>query len=192
MGKSIDPILSRLQTDGEVVSRLRRRHHRSDEFAASYSLAGCSPAEPTSASPAGSILNRPAELVNHHLRQVVYFSIGRMGIFQPVLTERTCQVIDYKGRRSKTPSQERSLSAPFRAFYTPFHPVFARFLPIKTGRASPAPPGLQDQNAGMRGMLWRSFIESARVRSSSTSPGLPSSRRRLCPCGKRCSLTERI
>ena len=64
----------------------RSRHHRFDEFAASYSLAGCSPAEPASALPAGSILNRPAELVNQNLRQVVYFSTGEMRIFQPVLT----------------------------------------------------------------------------------------------------------
>src|SRR5579863_1431226 len=67
--------------------RLRPRSHRLDEFAASYSLAGWSPPEPTSASPAGSIFNPPAETVNLHLRQVDYFSTGRMGNFQPVLTQ---------------------------------------------------------------------------------------------------------
>src|SRR6185312_9085137 len=67
--------------------RLRPRSHRLDEFAASYSLAGWSPPEPTSASPAGSIFNLPAETVNLHLRQVDYFSTGRMGNFQPVLTD---------------------------------------------------------------------------------------------------------
>src|ERR1700684_772077 len=66
--------------------RLRPRSHRLDEFAASYSLAGWSPPEPTSASPAGSIFNPPAETVNLHLRDVYYFSTGRMGNFQPVLT----------------------------------------------------------------------------------------------------------
>ena len=66
--------------------RLRPRFHRLDEFAASYSLAGWSPPEPTSALPAGSIFNPPAETVNPHLREVDYFSIGRMGNFQPVLT----------------------------------------------------------------------------------------------------------
>jgi nucleoside phosphorylase len=68
--------------------RLRPRSHRLDEFAASYSLAGCTPAEPASALPAGSIFNQPAETVNHLLRKVGDFSIGRMRNFQPVLTIR--------------------------------------------------------------------------------------------------------
>src|SRR5208282_3239532 len=66
--------------------RLRPRLHRFDEFAASYSLAGWSPPEPTSALPAGFIFNQPAETFNHLLRRVAYFSTGRMGNFQPVLT----------------------------------------------------------------------------------------------------------
>lgn len=66
--------------------RLRPRSHRLDEFAASYSLAGWSPPEPTSASPAGSIFNPPAETVNHLRRRVGDFSTGTMGNFQPVLT----------------------------------------------------------------------------------------------------------
>src|SRR2546421_5905766 len=40
---------------------LRPPSHRLDEFAASYSLAGWSPPEPTSASPAGFIFNLPAQ-----------------------------------------------------------------------------------------------------------------------------------
>src|SRR5207248_5595886 len=66
---------------------LRPPSHHLDEFAASYSLAGWSPPEPTSALPAGSILGQPAETVNRLLRSVVHFSTGRMGNFQPVLTE---------------------------------------------------------------------------------------------------------
>jgi hypothetical protein len=66
--------------------RLRLRAHRLDEFAASYSLAGCTPALPASASPAGSILKQPAETVNRSLPKVGDFSTGTMGNFQPVLT----------------------------------------------------------------------------------------------------------
>ena len=65
----------------------RFRNHRLDEFAASYSLAGYSPAEPASASPAGSIFNRPAQLVNCHLRQVAASSTGIMRDFQLELTD---------------------------------------------------------------------------------------------------------
>src|SRR5579862_4585501 len=68
--------------------RSRLRAHRLDEFAASYSLAGWSPPEPTSASPAGFILKHPAETVNRSLRKVGDFSTGTMGKFQPVLTLR--------------------------------------------------------------------------------------------------------
>src|SRR5689334_17644646 len=66
---------------------LRPRLHRLDEFAASYSLAGWSPPVPTSASPAGSIFNPPAETVNRLRLRMDYFSTGRMGNFQPVLTK---------------------------------------------------------------------------------------------------------
>ena len=71
---------------GRSYLPLRPRPHRFDEFAASYSLAGWSPPEPTSALPAGFIFNQPAETFNHLLRRVAYFSTGRMGNFQPVLT----------------------------------------------------------------------------------------------------------
>ena len=49
---------------GRSCFRLRPRLHRFDEFAASYSLAGWSPPEPTSALPAGFIFNQPAETFN--------------------------------------------------------------------------------------------------------------------------------
>jgi len=71
---------------GRSCIRLRPRPHRFDEFAASYSLAGWSPPEPTSALPAGFIFDQPAETFNHLLRRVATFSTGRMGNFQPVLT----------------------------------------------------------------------------------------------------------
>ncbi len=71
---------------GRSRIRLHPRSHRLDEFAASYSLAGCSPAEPASALPAGSIFYQPAETVNPHRRRVGDFSTGRMGNFQPELT----------------------------------------------------------------------------------------------------------
>jgi hypothetical protein len=66
--------------------RLRLRAHRLDEFAASYSLAGCTPALPASASPAGSILKQSAATVNRTLRTVGDFSTGTMRNFHPVLT----------------------------------------------------------------------------------------------------------
>ena len=61
--------------------RLRPRSHRFDEFAASYSLAGWSPPEPTSALPAGFIFHQPAETVNPYLRTVAHFSTGTMAHF---------------------------------------------------------------------------------------------------------------
>jgi hypothetical protein len=63
--------------------------HRLDEFAASYSLAGCTPALPASALPAGSIFIPPAETVNLHHRKVGDFSTGTLGNFQLVLTQNT-------------------------------------------------------------------------------------------------------
>jgi hypothetical protein len=64
--------------------QLRPQCHRIDEFATGYSLAGCSPAEPASASPAGFIFIPPAETVNRHHqlgggffnRQNAEFSVG--------------------------------------------------------------------------------------------------------------------
>jgi hypothetical protein len=55
MGKSINPMCDFLKTKtpGRNLGRLRPEAHRLDEFAASYSLAGCTPALPASASPAG-------------------------------------------------------------------------------------------------------------------------------------------
>jgi hypothetical protein len=51
MSKSIDPMS--LLKSGTKLFTASPRSHRSDEFAASYSSAGCSPALPASASPAG-------------------------------------------------------------------------------------------------------------------------------------------
>jgi hypothetical protein len=56
MGKSINPMSCSLNAKGEAHCGLRPRPHRLDEFAASYSSTGCSPAEPASASPAGFYL----------------------------------------------------------------------------------------------------------------------------------------
>ena len=52
MSKSISPMLL-LKKPGTKLFPASPRPHRSDEFAASYSLAVCSPAWPASASPAG-------------------------------------------------------------------------------------------------------------------------------------------
>jgi len=51
MSKSINPMYF-FDPEGEPFG-LRPRSHRLDEFAAGYSLAGCSPALPASASPTG-------------------------------------------------------------------------------------------------------------------------------------------
>jgi hypothetical protein len=83
--KSINPMYSSFQAEGEGVSGSAFRSHRFDEFAASYSLASCSPASLASALPAGSILHPPAESVNHHLTGAGEFSTGEMGNFQPAL-----------------------------------------------------------------------------------------------------------
>ena len=59
IGKSIVPIYSKPERGCSSP-----RSHRSDEFAAGYSLTGCSPAEPVSASPAGFIFSEPLGDVN--------------------------------------------------------------------------------------------------------------------------------
>jgi hypothetical protein len=46
-------------SDGDSTVVSRAPAHRLDEFPAGYSSAGCSPAEPTSASPAGFSLGGP-------------------------------------------------------------------------------------------------------------------------------------
>jgi DNA replication protein DnaC len=85
-GESINPMHSWLQAEGGTVSGSALRSHRFDEFAASYSLASCSPALLASALPAGLILHPTAESVNHHLTGAGEFSTGVMGNFQPALT----------------------------------------------------------------------------------------------------------
>ncbi len=54
MSRSIDPMAQHKAGCG--LSRRTPRPHRFDESAAGYSLAGCSPAEPASASPANLIM----------------------------------------------------------------------------------------------------------------------------------------
>jgi hypothetical protein len=67
MGKSINPMCSSVP-EAKSVSTPPPAFHRLDEFAASYSLAGCSPALPASALPASFILRPLAETVNQYLR----------------------------------------------------------------------------------------------------------------------------
>jgi hypothetical protein len=52
MGKSINPMFI-LKIQGGAAFGSALNLHRLDEFATGYSLAGCTPAEPASASPAG-------------------------------------------------------------------------------------------------------------------------------------------
>ena len=66
---------------GQACFPLRPGSHRPDEFATGYSLAGCTPALPASASPAEPMLNQPAGTVNHHLARAGDFSTGTMGNF---------------------------------------------------------------------------------------------------------------
>lgn len=65
MGKSIVRWDSRVSGQRSRC-RLRASSHRLDESAAGYSLAGCTPAEPASASPAGFIFDQGLETVNLH------------------------------------------------------------------------------------------------------------------------------
>ena len=51
MGKSLDPMGTRSRTGNDP--KAAAGPHRLDEFPVGYSLAGCSPAEPASASPTG-------------------------------------------------------------------------------------------------------------------------------------------
>ncbi len=60
MSKSINPML--FFKPGAEPIPVRPRSHRLDEFAASYSLAGCSPALPASASPTGIHLQPPPQI----------------------------------------------------------------------------------------------------------------------------------
>ena len=71
---------------GQAFVQLRPELHRLDEFATGYSLAGCTPALPASASPALFMFNEPAETVNHHLSRAGEFSTGILRNFQPELT----------------------------------------------------------------------------------------------------------
>ena len=52
-------------SDGGVSIEADASAHRSDEFPAGYSLAGCSPAEPASASPTGTSMPRLSAKANY-------------------------------------------------------------------------------------------------------------------------------
>jgi hypothetical protein len=65
-GQIYRPMGSSLRAGGEAVFCYAPATHRLDESAAGYSLAGCSPAEPASASPADTIFIPSAETVNRH------------------------------------------------------------------------------------------------------------------------------
>lgn len=83
-GQIYRPMGSSPRAGGEAGFRSAPATHRRDESAAGYSLAGCSPAEPASASPADTIFIPPAATVNRHHhrsggffdRQNAEFSIG--------------------------------------------------------------------------------------------------------------------
>jgi hypothetical protein len=65
-GQIYRPMGSSLRAGGEAIFCYAPATHRLDESAAGYSLAGCSPAEPASASPADTIFIPSAETVNRH------------------------------------------------------------------------------------------------------------------------------
>jgi hypothetical protein len=65
-GQIYRPMGSSPRAGGEAIFCYAPATHRLDESAAGYSLAGCSPAEPASASPADTIFIPPAANVNRH------------------------------------------------------------------------------------------------------------------------------
>jgi len=98
MGKSINRCISR-KDRRRSRARLRLHSHRIDEFATGYSSAGCTPAEPASASPAGFIFTpigwscKPSPPKGGGIfdRQNEEFSVGidscgkdRQGLFQVI------------------------------------------------------------------------------------------------------------
>jgi hypothetical protein len=64
----------------------RPRPHRLDESATGYSLAGCSPAEPASASPAFRMVGQVTTLCQGPGLKGEEFSTGELGIFHSALT----------------------------------------------------------------------------------------------------------
>src|ERR1035438_1119300 len=81
-GQIYRPMGSLLRAGGEVVFCSAPNAHRRDESAASYSLTGCTPALPASASLAGFILEHPAATVNKYNdtgENEVTTTIGNLG-----------------------------------------------------------------------------------------------------------------
>ena len=78
MGKSIGPMGKGLREKPGAISAAAPGAHRPDEFAAGYSSAGCSPAEPASASPADPMLNNTVAAMKTT-------TSTRVGIFQPAI-----------------------------------------------------------------------------------------------------------
>jgi hypothetical protein len=85
-GQIYRPMGSSLRDGGEAIFCYAPATHRLDESAAGYSLAGCSPAEPASASPADTIFIPSVATVNRHRQQVGDFSFSKTRSFQLVLT----------------------------------------------------------------------------------------------------------
>lgn len=82
MGKSIDPMGLGLRAKKPGAISAAPGAHRLDEFAAGYSLAGCSPAEPASASRADPMLNNTvAAMKTTTSTRVGNFQPAIMGIF---------------------------------------------------------------------------------------------------------------
>ena len=86
-GQIYQPMSLRIKNGGETILGSPSSSHRIDEFATGYSSAGCTPAEPASASPAGFIFTQRLETVNRHHHKVEEFSSSIMRNFQPVLTQ---------------------------------------------------------------------------------------------------------
>jgi hypothetical protein len=86
MSRSIHPMWGSLLNRRRAIIRLRPRPHRLDESAASYSSAGWSPPEPTSASPAGFHVPSAGRNCQLGASRAGESSTGRMGKFQPELT----------------------------------------------------------------------------------------------------------
>jgi hypothetical protein len=78
MGQSIDPMGKGLRAKKPGAISVAPGAHRLDELAAGYSLAGCSPAEPASASPADPMLNNTVAVKETT-------TSTRVGNFQPAI-----------------------------------------------------------------------------------------------------------
>jgi hypothetical protein len=123
---------SALRAGGEAVFCYAPATHRLDESAAGYSLAGCSPAEPASASPADTIFIPSAESVNRHRhrgggffdQQNAEFSIG----------------IDTRPHLAPFQGFSGHLSANFRRFSGVIKSDIAQSKRVRSINNTPPPP----------------------------------------------------